>query len=237
VALGIPGPRPGAGRFITFEGPEGGGKGTQLTLLYEALTSRGVSAVTTREPGGTQIGRELRAMLLETGRPPLVPAAQALLLGADRAQHVGEIVRPALEAGHVVISDRFVDSTLAYQGFGEGLDLAALEAMCRLATGGLVPDLTILLDVEVEVGLARRRAAFAKGDGELNRLDRREIAFHERVRRGYLRLARQDPERFCVVDARLPISEVAGLIWVRVAELLDLQQRPELPLPGTESLE
>lgn len=219
----VVGRRQAAGFFITFEGPEGGGKGTQLALLCDALAQRGVTVVRTREPGGTPLGQELRAMLLETGRPPMVPAAQALLLGADRAQHVGEIVRPALGAGHIVISDRFVDSTLAYQGFGEGLDLAALESMCRLATGGLVPDLTILLDVEVEVGLARRRAAFAKGDGELNRLDRREIEFHERVRQGYLYLAQREPERFCVVDARPPIPDVANLIWVRVAALLGLE--------------
>jgi dTMP kinase len=215
--------RGASGRFITFEGPEGGGKGTQLSLLCDALAGRGVSVVRTREPGGTELGRELRAMLLETGRAPLVPVAQALLLGADRAQHVAEVLRPALAAGNVVISDRFVDSTLAYQGFGEGLDLAALEAVCRLATGGLVPDLTILLDVNVEQGLSRRRAAFANGDGELNRLDRREVEFHERVRQGYLYLAQREPERIHVVDARQSITTVADHIWARVAALLGLE--------------
>jgi dTMP kinase len=212
------------GRFITFEGPEGGGKTTQHDLLRRRLERRGVRVLQTREPGGTPVGQELRAMLLVPERPPLAPVTQALLLSADRAQHVAEVVHPSLAAGMVVISDRYADSTLAYQGFGDGLDLAALEALTQFATSGLAPDLTILLDIDVRAGLERRRAAFRAGDGELNRIDRRDLSYHQRVRDGYLALARREPDRFLVLDAQQPVEALADRIWARVSELLSLGQ-------------
>jgi dTMP kinase len=164
-------------------------------------------------------------------RPPLAPEAEVLLLCADRAQHVAEVIRPALAAGMVVLSDRFADSTLAYQGFGNGLDLASLDALTGYATGGLRPDLTILIDLDVEVGLARRRAAFRRGDGELNRIDRRDVAYHQRVRDGYLALAQREPERFFTVDGQQDPDQVADCVWQRVRDLLCLAPEPAAALP------
>ncbi|MBI3973499.1 MAG: dTMP kinase [Chloroflexi bacterium] len=208
------------GRFITFEGPEGGGKSTQSRLLQERLERAGIALVHTREPGGTPIGKELRAMLLAPERPAPTPVAQVLLLSADRAQHVAEVIRPALAAGKTVISDRFFDATLAYQGYGEGLDLEMLGTITRFATGGLVPDLTVLVEIDVAVGLERKRAAFRDGSGELNRIDRRDLTFHQRVREGYLTLAEAEPARFLVVDGTRPLEEIAERIWQRVRGLL-----------------
>ena len=209
------------GRFISFEGPEGGGKTTQCDLLARRLEKAGFVVARTREPGGTVIGQELRAMLLMPERPAPTPIVQALLMSADRAQHVAEVIRPALTAGRMVVSDRYYDSTLAYQGYGEGVDLASLAALTRFATEGLVPDLTVLVDLDVKVGLDRRRAAFRAGDGELNRIDRRDVAYHERVRRGYLTLARREPGRFLVVDGLAAPEAIANQVWERAAPLLD----------------
>jgi dTMP kinase len=206
-----------AGRFITFEGPEGGGKTTQIERLGRRLENEGYLVLETREPGGTVIGRELRAMLLMPERPPLVPQAEALLMIADRAQHVAEVIRPALAAGMVVISDRHADSTLAHQGFGGGLDLAALEAINQFATGGLVPDLTMLMDIDVRAGLDRKRKGFAAGDGEeLNRIDLRALSYHQRVRDGFLALAKRSPHRFVVLDASQPADALADEVWTHV---------------------
>jgi dTMP kinase len=208
------------GYFIAFEGPEGAGKTTQIERLRRRLERDGALVLQTREPGGTVIGQELRAMLLLPERPEVAPETEALLMIADRAQHVAEVIRPALSAGMVVLCDRYIDSTLAYQGFGKGLDLAALEAINQFATGGLLPDLTVLLDLDVRLGLERKRAAYRQGDGELNRIDRRDLSYHQRVREGFLALAQRAPARYLVLDASRPADEIAGQIWQRVAAAL-----------------
>lgn len=213
--------------FITFEGPEGGGKTTQIGALVSRLRAAGYPVVQTREPGGTAVGLALRAVLLVPERPAPVAKAQALLVSADRAQHVAEVIRPALAAGNIVVSDRFADSTLAYQGFGESLPLPDLEAITQFATDGLRPDLTVLVDVDVEVGLARRRAAFRAGDGELNRIDRRDLAYHRRVRDGYHYLASREPGRFVVVDGAKEPETIAEEVWRRVAVLLKVRHEAQ----------
>ena len=184
--------------FITFEGPEGSGKTTQIPRLAEWLRTRGYRVLTTREPGGTAIGDHIRAILMDPANTALVPEAEILLFSASRAQLVREVILPALAAGTVVLCDRFFDSTLAYQGFGHGLDLEMLARITDFATGELRPNLTVLLDVDPEEGLQRRRAGRAGGE-EWNRLDAQALAFHQRVRAGYLTLAAQEP-RWRVVD-------------------------------------
>lgn len=216
------------GLFISFEGPEGAGKTTQVERLTLHLEGAGFAVMPTREPGGTVIGRELRAMLLVPERPPLSPRAEALLLSTDRAQHVEEVIRPALVAGMVVISDRYVDSTLAHQGYGAGLELESLAWLVRFATDDLLPDLTILLDLPARLGLERRRSAFSSGEGEYNRIDRREVAYHERVRDGFLALAVREPQRIRVINADQPADTIAAEIWHQVAPLLGV----ELPAAG-----
>lgn len=219
----LPAPPRKRGHFITLEGPEGVGKSTQSEILCRRLEKAGEVVVQTHEPGGTVIGRELRAMLLMPERPAPTPEVQALLMSADRAQHVAEVIRPALAAGMVVVSDRYADSTFAYQGFGDGLDLAALQQITDFATGGLYPELTILIDLDPRIGLERRRAAYRVGDGELNRIDRRDLSYHQRVREGYLELARREPQRFLVIDGTRTVEEIAAIIWERVAALLGLE--------------
>lgn len=185
--------------FITFEGPDGSGKTTQFQRTVAALRAAGYDLVATREPGGTAIGDQIRAVLLD--RPENVRMAhetEALLFSASRAQHVAEVIRPALAAGKLVLCDRFYDSTLAYQGYGYGLDLEALRRITAFATGGLKPDLTLYLDCPPEVGL-RRRAA---GQAEWNRLDARPLDFHQRVYEGFRALIEAEPERWVVIDAR-----------------------------------
>lgn len=196
------------GKFITLEGPEGAGKTVLARRLVEALERRGRVVVSTREPGGTRLGERLRAILLEDGsggQPSVVdPRADALLFNAARAQLVAEVIRPALERGEVVVCARFADSTLAYQGYGAGLPLDELRAIQAVATGGLAPDLTILLDVPPEIGLGR------KSDASRNRFESAfDLAFHERVRAGFLVLAGGEPERFRVVDSTRTIEVVA----------------------------
>lgn len=214
--------------FITFEGGEGAGKSTQARLLSERLAAAGHSARLTREPGGTALANGIRALLLypdESLRAlanggvmapsgdaePMLPMTEVLLLSAARAQHAARI-RGWLAAGEIVVSDRYADATRVYQGAARGLPEEAILAAERLATGGLRPDLTLLFDLPVEVGLARRHAASAAG-GELNRLDAEGVAFHERVREGYFALAAAEPWRWLVLDATAPLEELAERVW------------------------
>ena len=195
---------PGArrGRFVTFEGPEGAGKTTQIARLETVLRARGHTVLRTREPGGDPVGERVRELLLHVGGATLSAEAELLLFEAARAQNVSGLVRPALDAGHVVLCDRFTDSTLAYQGYGRGLSLDFIREANAFATGGLTPDRTILLDLPPADGLARQTRA------EQNRLDRESLAFHERVRAGFLEVAAREPKRVVVVDAARPADAV-----------------------------
>lgn len=212
------------GLFITFEGPEGGGKSTQLAALADFLEAQGVPVVRTREPGGTPIGEQVRRILLDHANQAMHPRTEVLLFQASRAEHVAKLIAPALEQGKVVLCDRYADSTLAYQGYGRQTDLEALAQVVAYATGGLMPDLTLLLDLPVEDGLRRRQPLLQ----EWNRLDAETLAFHQRVRRGYLRLAEQEPGRWVKIDARRPAEEVqAEVRRVVVARLRQKGLWPE----------
>lgn len=185
--------------FITLEGPEGSGKTSHLPDLADFLREDGWNVLTTREPGGTAIGDQVRQVLMRSDNTAMNPRAETLLFLAARAQLVNEVIRPALAAGTVVISDRYGDSTLAYQGYGHGNDLDTIRQMLAFATDGLTPDLTVLLDVDPAVGLRRKKTV-----GEWNRMDAYQLEFHQRVRAGYLELARQEPRRWVVLDAGQP---------------------------------
>lgn len=191
------------GRFITFEGPDGSGKTAQLDILAEEFMQAGYPILRTREPGGTPISDQIRATLLDLKNTAMIDRTEALLYQAARAQLVEEVIKPQLARGGVVLSDRYADSTLAYQGYGHQNTVASLEGIIHYATGGLIPDLTILLDLAPEVGLQRRLDA-----GGLNRLDAYDINFHHRVRDGYHKLAKAAPERWVVVDADRTFEEV-----------------------------
>jgi dTMP kinase len=206
--------------FITFEGPEGSGKTTQIKLLAQSVQSAGYDVRLTREPGGTPIGDQIRAVLHDVGNTDMVADAESLLYAASRAQHVGQLIRPALEQGAIVLCDRYTDSTLAYQGHGRGLDLPALRRLNAFATGGLAPDLTIYLDCPIEQGLSRKQQAMTQGEGEWNRLDQETVEFHQRVRQGYQALIEDDPERWLVLDASRSIQEVQKEIQKAVKKLL-----------------
>jgi dTMP kinase len=215
----------GLSLFITFEGPEGSGKTTQMELLRDYLEEKGYSVLATREPGGTSIGDQIRTILLDPHNTEMLPASEALLFSAARAQIVHQVIRPHLERGGIVLCDRYADSTLAYQGYGHGLDLEMLRTITALATGGLKPDLTIYLDIDVEEGLQRKLAAHKAGKTEWNRLDRQEAAFHRRVREGYLQMAADEPNRWLVIDATQPLEAIQALIRARVEEKLDVVAR------------
>jgi dTMP kinase len=190
------------GVFITFEGIEGSGKSTQIAQLENYLTAHAKAVTLTREPGGTEIGDQVRKILLDPANKALAPRAELLLYAAARDQHLEELVRPELAAGKIVLCDRFSDATLAYQGYGRGLDREMIQALDRIVTAGMRPDLTVLLDLDAAAGLARARGRNSSNGLETEaRFENEDLAFHERVRQGYLALARQEPGRFRVVDA------------------------------------
>jgi len=202
-----------SGFFIAFEGGEGAGKSTQVRLLAKALKGTGHEVVTTLEPGDTEIGRQLRQILLGHQTGSIDPRTEALLYAADRAEHVAEVVSPALERGAVCITDRYIDSSIAYQGAGRILEPDDIEQISRWATGELWPDLTVLLDIDPEVGLTRF-------SGPADRLEVEPLAFHRRVREHFLALSRRSPERYLVLDATAPVTAVASEIRAAVLERL-----------------
>ncbi len=201
--------------FITLEGPEGSGKTTQIPALAEFLRQQGYRVLTTREPGGTAIGNQVRAILTNLENTAMQPRTETLLFLAARAQLVEEVIRPALADGVVVLSDRYADSTLAYQGYGHGVALAQLQTLLHFATGGLIPDCTMLLDLDAEVGLRRKTQC-----GEWNRLDAYALAFHQRVRQGYLELSAAQPARWKILDASQPADVVQSSLRQVVLDTL-----------------
>ncbi len=201
---------PQRGTFVVFEGGEGAGKSTQVRLLVDRLVATGAGAISTREPGGTPTAEAIRTVLLTPSDDPMSARCEALLFAAARADHVSKVIAPALAAGQSVVSDRFVDSSLAYQGIARGLRVEEVAELSRWATGGLVPDLTVVLDLDPEVGLARAV------DG--NRMEAQSLTFHAQVRAALLTLADDEPHRYLVVDATLAQSDIAACVWQAVAD-------------------
>ena len=198
--------------FITFEGPDGSGKTMQINPTADFLRSRGLSVFTAREPGGTSIGDQVRSVLMNLENTSMNPRAETLLFCAARAQLVDEVIRPHLEKGDVVVLDRYADSTMAYQGYGHQTDLGLIRSLLDFATGGLKPDLTLLLDIDPAEGLMRRQ----KNGGEWNRLDAYQLQYHQRVRQGYLEMAQADPQRWQVIDA----SQTPDMVQSRIQKVL-----------------
>ncbi len=208
------------GLFVDFEGGDGSGKSTQMRLLAERLRGEGRTVLETVEPGGTRIGQQIRRILLDSANQELCPTAELLLYFACRAQNVDQWILPALRQGNVVLSDRFTDSTLVYQGVGRRLGKDVVLALDQIACRGLAPDLTILIDIDLDTSLARaqlrNRTVQANGGIPETRMDDQEIDFHRRVREAYAQLAAGEPKRFAVVDGRADIEAVAGAIWEAV---------------------
>jgi dTMP kinase len=200
--------------FITFEGGEGCGKSVQAKTLYERLCRQNTPAILTHEPGGTPLGDKISRWLKDNKNIDITPLAELFLFNASRSQLVDTAIRPALEKGKVVICDRFTDSTTVYQGYGRGLDLVLINTANNSATRGLTPDLTILLDLPVEKGLARKEKE------SHDRFEREDIGFHEKVRQGYLKLAAKEPERWLVINAEQDKEKIAEIIWQKVSQLL-----------------
>ena len=200
--------------FITLEGIEGSGKSTQIQHICRFLNTSGLGCVSTREPGGTSIGKKIRSILLDPDSNVMDPATELLLYTADRIQHLQEIVRPAIASGQIVVCDRYFDATVAYQGVARGLDMAMIYDLHRFICAGLKPDLTFLLDLPPEIGLKRARHQLAVGARTIDesRFENEAIAFHERVRTGYLTIARNEPDRFRIVDAAQTEADVRAQI-------------------------
>jgi dTMP kinase len=204
--------------FITFEGAEGCGKSTQARALWQRLVRRGIPAVLTYEPGGTALGNRLRYVLKRRLQDKISALGELFLFAACRIQLVNEVIRPSLEQAKVVICDRFSDSTTVYQGYGRGLNLETIEDINDLATEGIRPDLTVLLDIPPQKGLSR------KGSRSNDRFEAENIAFHHKIRDGYLKLAAEEPERWLVIDATLPKAEIGKIIWERVDRLIQARK-------------
>ena len=207
------------GRLITFEGPEGAGKSTQAAMLISKLEARGIEVVYTREPGGTKLGEAIRGILqYNAANEDPCPESEVLLFEASRAQLVQQVIRPALQRGAWVVCDRFADSTTAYQGFGRGFPVELMETINRFAIGDALPDMTILLDVNVSLGMQRCAKRQVGRKGQLDRIENEALEFHEKVRQGYLELARRYPERFRRVDAMRHAEPVAEDVWKLVSD-------------------
>ncbi len=215
---------------MVLEGPEGGGKTSQTKALAAGLAGMGYPSVFTREPGGTRLGAAIRDIVLPTSDVAISARSELLLYCASRAQLIEEVVRPALDRDQVVVSDRFGYSTIAYQGYGRGLDPAAVRDVVQFSTGGLEPDLCILLDLAPQAGLERKQGLYLAGSvAEWNRFEEEEIAFHQRVREGYLEMARSDPGRWVVLDAGLPFEALHDRIMDEVSALLERRRVPRGP--------
>jgi dTMP kinase len=224
------------GFFITFEGIEGCGKTTQLRLLKERLQAAGEKVTSTREPGGCPIADQMRAILLDAGNSAITPLSELLLYAAARAQHVQEVIVPALARGEIVLCDRFTDATVAYQGHGRGLDLKTIAELNRLATGALEPKLTLLIDCPVEIGLARALARIEAGSGAREeRFELESVRFHERVRGGYLGLADAFPERFVVIDGSGDVAKTEGLVTAALAARIPVRNAAGFVAPRAGS--
>lgn len=200
------------GRFIVLEGPDGAGKSEQAARLAARLSAQDRAVTFTREPGGTPLGEQVRRILLDPADVPRGPLADALLFNAARSQLVADVIRPALARGDILVCDRYATSTMAYQGYGSGIDRDMLATIQAFATGGLLPDLVVVIDVPVEVGLARRDAGRAEERTRFEDGDRHDLAFHQRVRAGYLEMAAADPQRWVVVDGRGTPDDVAEAV-------------------------
>lgn len=209
--------------FITFEGPDGSGKSTQISLLADHLQGLGFNVLQTREPGGTAIGSQIRHVLHDVKNTEMDSRAEVLLYSASRAQLVQQVILPHLAAGGAVICDRYADSTYAYQGYGRQLDFDTLQHITRFATRELTPDITIYLDLDVTEGIRRKQRANSAGEGELNRMDQLALEFYRRVRAGYLQMAQAEPERWLVIDASGTVTDVQRQIRDRLAQVLQKQ--------------
>lgn len=210
------------GLFITFEGTEGSGKTTQMRLLIERLRNAGYAVTENQEPGTTRIGRQIRRVLLDPAHQEMAPMTELLLMFASRAQAAAEVITPALDRGEIVVSDRFTDSTLAYQGEGRRLGFDIVHRAHRLALGDLLPDITICVDLDIETGLARahRRNQKSARDASEARLDRQSLEFHQRVAEGYSKIAKLEPRRFRIVDGQGEPATVGERVWMVVCPLL-----------------